>query len=554
MSALKINGYPINVLDVRPRQSNVRKGSTSRSIRGRTRDDQRGIRRSFNITAKFEDFAEAEALQGMLCGEGHLFNFTDGLAARTGLHPFNARWSELQVLPDLDLRPDADRGPGALYCADLDQTVLAINPQFRDKWTVLVELTAAEASPATIYATRDDGVAYAAGARDDDVLAEFSASTDVVVKQRNGIVYFTSTAGAEGWLGDIRLLPYRCTDAMLEVFTGDDAPRWGDLPRLRFEGDFIADPTGVCVCDLRPSSFLGKYPDDPAGTADTWRKSAQTFSFVLHEVEPIYRQDSFAVVEAVDDAVTLPAGLVAGYEATDPNGNGDGASGWSNGDQTLTSQRWEPLAATTIANAGLFNVPTDDPFEWIADAGDGLPTFRSTSAATSRIRADDTTNSDWNFLSADIAPYSMHCLCKPDAASGNNLMVPMGTSTTNSGTTGSTFYMDNRAGTRVAHGLHYPFESVSAAGTYTLGDWHLMSLEYDGAGITGGLRLYINGTLVDTDNTSGTYSPAANSTLILLLGNINWSRGFDGDIRGWWGFDVSGTTADMWTYVQANLL
>lgn len=346
---LTINGFPVNALAITPKQNRTRGGRRSRSMRGQVRDSQRGIRRSWDVTVKFSDFEEAVAMRRLLEGSGHSWTHEDGFQAGTGLRPHIVKWSNITFRPALDLRPLADRGNGALFCDDTDGIILAYDVQAFDGWTVLFE----ESSTTTgvIHGVRDDGVAYLSGVRDDNVGAEYTPRTgDLWVSERGGVVSIESIAGAESYVGDVVIVPWRMSHAMLESFTDDLAPRWAPMPHLKFDGDMVADPTGFCVCDVKSSNFLGKAPDSAIDANDIWRQSGQTFSFVLHEIEPQYLYDEVTII-APSPPTDLVSGSLLTFRVDDLNGNGDQNLGWVNTEQigAFGGKDWHGLGSGVTA-------------------------------------------------------------------------------------------------------------------------------------------------------------------------------------------------------------
>lgn len=314
MAFLELNGYPIEVLNAQVSQQQTRQGRGRRSHRGMMRDPRRGIRRTWSLTAKFQEPDEARGLEGLIAGRGHFFGFGRGLVADepgTGLSPsFAGTFQSALMSPRIN--PGLGRsGLGFITVDDGDTTDFLNYPaQLGPDWSIFWADSQVPSGLATwdMWGKTSDGKLYRNAA-----VASSAFTFDPIVE--NGDVRITTACGCEAGLTDLVILPWRASEAQVIAWTTPGVDRWGPLPVLRMTGDIIDKPATFVVGELSSSPFQQRGAASkalPSAGGARWSNADKVIRFTLAEVDDQYLSGSGlegarAVAGFVDTQVKPPA-------------------------------------------------------------------------------------------------------------------------------------------------------------------------------------------------------------------------------------------------------
>ena len=226
-----------------------------------------------------DGYADAEAFERHINGEGHLATFEHGLACSTGLNP----------LPGYDLgsvgawaaNTGAD-GTIGLLSMGVDGFI-QYDPQVRDdQWTVSFHDDVL-ANRAVVY--RSDGVGWFNGVEQAwSVGSYFSDTYPSVV---DGIVSIIATATTD--IDDLRMLPYACSDAQGLAWSTlpTGSPIFGPTPSLRMTGTVIGEVHTFVLGTVTGVEYIQK-PQQLTGFSPVWVNNAKIVSFTVDEVPETY--------------------------------------------------------------------------------------------------------------------------------------------------------------------------------------------------------------------------------------------------------------------------
>lgn len=272
MAFLKLNGYEVNVLNATPRRRIERVGRRDRSFRGQLRDAHRSRRRSWMASTCFESFSEADAFERWLWGEGHFFDFKEGLHASTGLLPEPGYGGKLRI-NRFALDPF---GTFSVPFVEVDDEIfLQYNAQLGADWSVSWwERDTTHGTTFHHAVKRSDGTGYYDGVEDNTV-GDDGGTSAIVVNVAGGTVYFSrQVLGSPGDItrfSDMAIYPYQITARMADGLanaTGNGGP----LPVLLMEGDIIGDTPTFVVCEVRSSEYTQAVVDMATGLESNVKK------------------------------------------------------------------------------------------------------------------------------------------------------------------------------------------------------------------------------------------------------------------------------------------
>ncbi len=172
---------------------------------------------------------------------------------------------------------------------------------------------------------------------------------------------------------------------------------------------------------------------------------------------------------------------------------------------------------------------TEPTFDADCD-GSGLPCVQ---LGTSQYFIGDGVNADYDFMGADGTAFQVYMLVKTDSANPNALYGLYGTATSSSGSDGSLFYYDDRAGSGREDKVlfrHYPVASDqinSSDDALPAATWTVISVTYPGSS-GGTITLRSNNVSVGTSS-AGAYTPDTSASP-LRIGSVNGVNGFAGKV------------------------
>lgn len=138
--------------------------------------------------------------------------------------------------------------------------------------------------------------------------------------------------------------------------------------------------------------------------------------------------------------------------------------------------------------------------------------------ATNRvINVNDTDSFSFVSGSSDLK-MSINVWCKFDSVSGVNTIVTK----RDSGTQGEWIFAYNSTFLTILLCIPTAASFIRANYTFTptTGQWYMFTATYDGSKLSSGIKLYVNGALVSsTNSTTGSYTGMSNTTSKLLIGN-----------------------------------
>lgn len=333
MSFISINGYKVLIANATPRAKTMRRGRRGRSFRGQMRDARRYVRRAWDITAVVLSREEGDALERLVCGEGHFFDLQDGFQAATGLSPVTGG-----VLSGMQLRAAGwgAFGHGFVHTplASTTGVLLSWDPQLDSEWTVILRRYNGVPNVWQGCALRSDGVAYVNGVPSATFgLPSAEGGTGIFPRVTDGIVEIVKDGVSQTELiDDVVVLPYRAAPTMMVAFTNPVASsaKFGPCPLVRVTGDFCGGQTILCVGDFTSADFVSKPTFfDTFG----WVSNGKVVKFTLGEVETNFDVKTLGT----DDVTPMPPGSpINWYDAQDVDGflnlsaaDGVGLSAWT---------------------------------------------------------------------------------------------------------------------------------------------------------------------------------------------------------------------------------
>lgn len=310
MPFLRINGHQVFVRDATPVRKVTKAGRRGRSFRGVQRDARRAVRRAWDMQAVILESEDANALMGLLWGEGHQFDFADGLQASTGLGP-RPGYGAVRV----NAQAYGANGRGVLQVPAVAGRFLQYDAQLRDdEWTLLWSTYAGFTWNGSVK--RSDGVGYRNGARNDNVGEPGGLSPDgVVVRVTDGVVDLINSSATVRNMDDLVVLPYKMTETMMAAVSQPVTNgKFGPCPVLVCSGDFFGGRTTFCVAEVQGSGFSGRASTIPG---IGWVSNAQVVRFTLMELEPGF---ATSVLAGGFTTPRPPAGASWWFDAQDVDG------------------------------------------------------------------------------------------------------------------------------------------------------------------------------------------------------------------------------------------
>lgn len=306
MSYLELAGVQLRALDGRSSQQLGNPARRSRSWRGFMRDARRNIRRSWQFEGKFLDYGEAESLQHILNGEGHMFDFEDGLQSWTGLNPMPGYKTRLYAgAANKAGNPSGTMGPGdGIGNGDI---FMQYDAQLPSEWTLVWwETVGASSSTWIQVAIRSDGQGWLGGVEDLTV-GRPGDSNKFGLEVVDGFVNIYLNDNTTPRMDDLVILPYKAYSNHITAWATQDDVKFSPLPALRVTGDFCNEDYVLCLGEVTGSSYLQK----PADEGGAWVNNSQTIRFKLHEIKPGFLLDD--TFEETQADVTIPnnPGVVA---------------------------------------------------------------------------------------------------------------------------------------------------------------------------------------------------------------------------------------------------
>jgi hypothetical protein len=350
MPFLSINGITVPVEDASASRSISKKGSLSPSVSGILRNGTRALHRSWDLTICFSDYDEGKAFINLLEGNGHFWDFADGVEASTGLQP--VAYPPMAIMPNIW----GLNGRGVAH-VDAFQSVIfqghfKVNPSFEaTNWTIL--WNEAIGSGWKRAAKRSDGIGFFEGSRDDNV-GESGGTTwnRINVFDGNVVMYAQQASGTMG-LEDVLMLPWHVPNSWLEVWTSNPGPKLPSMPFLTATGDFISEPFGTAY-------VVGEITDvgyTQLSRNGTWINNALRISATIHEVDPYYV--SSTTRQETTPALPIETQPVHHFDGSDFDGFGNAT--YYNG-QTLTGWRNKGSSGVDAVQAGSAPFPVYQPY------------------------------------------------------------------------------------------------------------------------------------------------------------------------------------------------
>jgi hypothetical protein len=259
MPFLALCGWEIPIADGQASQIEAGGRGRSVSLWGTPRAAQRLSVRRWDLTSRILSQEDADALQELLGGIGHVLPFDTGLDASTGLAP--ERGYRAKLLPS--------SGAFAGAVEVLASGTLVYDAQLGDRWTVT--LWTYEGGAWVPYTVRDDGAKWASGVRND------TATTSWLSVASGALTL--SPGGAARRFDDLTILPWRSSAAQIAAHHARTAgfPR---LPLLELTGDLVPDAAVTVSAELEEQEGV------QAQLEDGWEAGARRVSFTLTEVLP----------------------------------------------------------------------------------------------------------------------------------------------------------------------------------------------------------------------------------------------------------------------------
>lgn len=273
MTFVKLNGWPIKVLNTTPKDTYTHLGALANSFTGRPTKNDKTTVRSWDMDTVFLREDVADTIEALVEGRGLHFPFD-----------FDA-WSKPHGLgPDLD--SGGDKPPvnyeiiqGEAGIPRFGYGFLQVKTAHTAIWdTKLVEnrwTVGYWRKPLFTWehvVVRGDGAKWLNGSRDD-----LLTTTELVVS--NGAVGIVAGGGSVN-IDDMFILPIAACFEFIEAFylwsNSNNLP-FSDMPYLTLEGDIIGSER------IEVQSRMGDVSYVQHGTNSGWRNNARTVSFTLTE-------------------------------------------------------------------------------------------------------------------------------------------------------------------------------------------------------------------------------------------------------------------------------
>jgi hypothetical protein len=259
MPFLALSGWEVPIADGQASQVEVGGRARSASLWGTPRAAPRLSVRRWDLTTRTLAPEDADALEALLGGVGHVCAFDSGLDASTGLRPDRGYRAKLL--------PSSGAFAGAVEV--LASGTLVYDAQLGDRWTVT--LRTYEGSAWVPYTVRDDGAKWASGVRND------SATTSWLSVASGKVTL--SPGGAARRFDDLAIFAWRSSASQIVAHHARTAG-FSRLPLLELSGDLVPDAAVTVAAEIEDQDYVQRVGD--AG----WESNARSLGFTLTEVLP----------------------------------------------------------------------------------------------------------------------------------------------------------------------------------------------------------------------------------------------------------------------------
>lgn len=256
MAFLTLNGVEIPVLDGNASRSRVLIGERGRAFDGTFRSSVRARKRQWSLATPVVTKAEADAIVGLVEGQGHHWSFDADLYSDKGLVGTGAGASVGTTSPSPKF------GAGRLGITTGNTATFALS--LGGAWTVMVWQW--DGAAWDHYVVTSAGHKWVNGIRND-------AATTTWLAVSSGTLTLSAPSAA-AYYDDLVALPYVIPAAWAEVW-GVATSAFSALPRLAMAGDI-----GTATVE----GELGAEAYTQAQVDGGWRDNALTVEFTLSEV------------------------------------------------------------------------------------------------------------------------------------------------------------------------------------------------------------------------------------------------------------------------------
>lgn len=263
---LTING--IEVLCTASDWEPVRMGEVVRSINGWPRRTATVKKANYRFSSSLLTLAEAEALRGLVEGDGHVLSFED--ASSASAHLYTSRETAPVYAAPGTLRVSTGGRWGAFLRITADDSVVwPVLPASTGPWSVLMWRNETSSGLWAHYLCRSDGAVFRNGVLDGAKTASTYVTRDLTYTTALAL---RGTASGNAEIDDVVMLPYLVPDVWaLSLYTFHDTRAWPALPLVRAAGARL--PAGGLDC-------IGEA--GPGRTAAMLASSGESFDVTLY--------------------------------------------------------------------------------------------------------------------------------------------------------------------------------------------------------------------------------------------------------------------------------
>lgn len=328
MPFLSLNGITVPVENASMSRSINRKGDFPPAVSGALSRTTRELHRSWDFDICFQNFDEGKAFINLLEGNGHFWDFANGVEASTGLQP--SYFPPMAIMPNIWGLNGRGVAHVDAFQTNVNQGHFRVNPSFEaTNWTIL--WSESIGSGWSKAAKKSNGTGFLNGVTDNTV-GESGGSTWNRINVVDGqvVMYGTQASGTMG-LDDVLMLPWYVPDSWLETWTSLSGPKLPSMPFLTATGDFISNPYGTAYVVGKVNNVSYTQMRRPSDNA--WQNNAVKISATIFEVDPYY-----ANLSARIETTPIPPGDPEyWYSSSDVDGfgnatlyNGAPVSSWKN--------------------------------------------------------------------------------------------------------------------------------------------------------------------------------------------------------------------------------
>lgn len=352
MPFLSLNGITVPVETATASRSIKKMGSLSSAVSGALRNGTRALHRCWELTICYADYDEGQAFLNLLEGNGHFFDFSNGVEASTGLQP--ASMPKMSIMPNIW----GLNGRGVAHVDAFQdnsyQGHFRVNASIEaSNWTVL--WSEAIGNGWQRAARKSNARGFLNGVQNNLVGIASGPTWNLInVFDGNLVMYANQGSGTMG-LEDVLILPFHAPDAWLETWTSNPGPKLPSMPYLTATGDFISSPYGTAyvVGQVDNVSFAQmRRPQD-----NSWINNGMKITATLYEVDPYYVQSS----SRMETTPQPPAYGDAVYHFDGSDFDGFANATYTNG-ATLTGWRNKGTAGGSAVQAGSVEFPVYAPY------------------------------------------------------------------------------------------------------------------------------------------------------------------------------------------------